>query len=559
LNERSEDPEAIPQGGVSWVYASTVSGTAAGAIFYLYLARALPLGELGAVVVLQAFAFIVATASSFGLNRGFQHFLSYHRARTEGRNLTRPLVGMSYVTTALSGATAAAIAFGLAGLLTSFLFHSTAYLSTVELLSALAGLLSAMMIFAGVLLGLQRYIAYSAVIILGTASLYGAPVVLFLLWHTLQSIVLGWIVGGIAQTVASIVMIERLTRSSGALRSRTSEAPGVTYQGLFAYSLPIVVSVLITTCTYYIDRLILASVANLPTVGIYNYAILFAGASLFVVNPFQTILISRFSALFGRGDSKGIVELVRGSSTLLVLAFVPLALGLAALGPILLRYIVGPNFVPAALPMAVLLGISAAFVPFAILVSIAIGTRRTSATMVSSSCALIANVVLSVVLVPRLGMLGAAIGNSSMFWAPFVVLYLLFRGSGLVRFDTRPILGIWTASIAMAVTIALPLSLLNYSLLLAPVFVTAGVLVFLGLARKLRAVPWEAAEAVAHHLPSWLSPLRPLVFWVAAPSRPPPPHSDGRAPGFGLAGSNPLPAGAVENKTATPPANQGSP
>lgn len=505
----------MPQGSVTWVYASSLSLTVSGAVFYLYLARVLPLNELGAVVVLQAFAFIVSTAAALGLGRGFQHFLSYHRARGEVP-VTRTLLRMSYVTSALLYLAALGVLIAVSSELSFLLFHSGHYASTVELLGVFSGLLTVEMILAGVLLGLQRYIAYSGVIILGTIAMYGFPIALFLIWPNVQSIVFGWILGGVVQTVASVVTIQRLT---GTVRSSRDRAPvplGALYRSLFTYSIPVVASLLITTGTYYIDRLILASIVNLPTVGIYNYAILFASASLFVVSPFAAILLSRISALFGRNEPAKIRTLVGTANTLVVLAFVPVALGVAALGPFLLRYIVGPAFVAASLPMAVLLVISAVFVPFTNLVSLATGTRRTSIIMVSSACALFANAALSVALVPHIGMLGAALGNSSMFWAPFLVLYFALRRTGLVQFDLRSISRIWAAAAAMAIVVAVPLTLLNYAPVFVPVFVALGVFAFLALLRLLRALPREATDELHRHLPSWASALRPIICWAAA-------------------------------------------
>ncbi len=522
MNVRSEDSDELPQGGATWVYASAVVTTAAGALFYLYLARAVSLDQLGAIVVLQAFAYIVATAASLGLGRGFQHFLAFFRGRGEGSTYTRPLVGMSYVTVVLLCLASAGISLSIAGGLSLWLFHSANYLPTIELLAPYAGLLVATIILTGVIVGLQRYIAYSVVMILGTATMYGVPVVLYSEYHSLQSIVLGWIAGAVVLISAALVVIERITRLPSGTGRPAAGVYGRLYRNLFTYSLPVVVSALVTTCTYYIDRLILASLVNLPTVGIYNYAILFASASLFAVSPFQTILISRISALFGRGESGPIASLVRTGGTLVVLIFVPLSLALSALGPVLLRYLVGAPFVAAALPMAVLLGISAAFVPFTILTSLASGIRRTSAVMVSSVCALAANASLSILLVPHFGMVGAAIGNSSMFWAPFLALYLLFRETGLVDFDLRSMAAVWAASVGMALTVAVPLLLLGYALPFVPLFAAAGVVVFVILVRGLGALPWEVTVELQRHLPTWANILRPIIRWAGEPGRPRP-------------------------------------
>lgn len=515
MTEPSDDSIAIPRGGVSWVYASGLSFVVAGALFYLFLARVLPIGELGEVVILQAFAFIVATGATLGLGPAFQHFLSYYRGRGE-TSMTRTLLGMSYAVTALLGFAAVAIALGLSRDLSFLLFHSSQYTSTVELLSVFAGLLVAEMIFPSVLLGLQRYVAYAGVNLLASITLYGFPLACYVVSPSVRAVVLGWIAGGIVQTVVAVAIIQRLTRTVRSTRERPSLARIALYRTVFAYSIPVVASLLITTSAYYIDRLILASIANLPTVGVYNYALLFSSAVLAIVTPIASIIVPRISALFGRGESTNIRAVVRNSNTLAILALVPLALGVAVLGPPLLHYLVGIAFVPAAFPMAVLLVIMALSVPFANLYSLAIATRRTSVVMVSSACALLANAALCIALVPHLGMLGAALGNSATYWAPFLVLYLALRSSGLVAFDLRSIALIWSASALGALAIGVPLAVLNYAPLFVPVFLAIGVLIFLVSLRLLRAIPGEAADELHRHLPHWASPLRPLICWAAA-------------------------------------------
>ncbi len=504
----------VPHGAVAWLYARTVATTLAGSLFYLYLARVASLEILGAAAVLQAFATILSTSMSLGLGQGFTHFLAYHRARGEAA-MARSLIRTSYLTAALLSLAAVGVAVAISGELSVLLFHSSAYGPSVAMVGALAGLQTAILLLTGVLLGLQRYIPVSTVAILGNTAMFAFPIALFTVWGTLQSIVIGWILGVLVWVVAAIVAIERVTGATELFRARIGVLSAPSNRNLFAYSIPLVAALLITTSTYYIDRLVLSSIANLTTVGVYNYAILFATAAFFVANPFASILNTRFSALFGRSEWTHIRTTFRNSSTLIVLAFVPLALGAAALGPVLLRYVVGRAFVAAAIPLAALLGISAVFITANVLFSLATGIRRTTTLLAASSCALVGNASLSILLVPHLGMLGAAIGNSAMFWAPFFVLRYSLRNTGLVEYDLRAILAIWVAAGAMAVLIGVPLLLLHYTPIYVPVFVALGVAVFLVLLRLLRALPAETTDELNRQLPRWGSWLRPLICWVA--------------------------------------------
>ena len=505
----------VPRGAVPWLYAQSTVATLAGALFYLYLARVAPLDELGAAVVLQAFAMIAATAASLGLGRGFTHFLSYHQARGEN-DTARTLLRLSYLTAALLALVAAGVTVALSGELSELLFHSPTYTSTVELLAVLSGVVTAGLILGGVLLGLQRYVSFSIVAILGNTAMFSLPLVLFTFWRTLPAIVIGWALGSALLDVGLIVAIEQAARAVGISGRGPTVSLRVTNQSVLVYSLPVVASLLITTSTYFVDRLVLASIANLGTVGVYNYAILFATAALFLVTPIQSVLTPRISALFARGEWSRIRAVVWNASTLIALVFVPISLGVAALGPLLLRLLVGPEFVPAAVPLAVLLVISALFIQFNVLVSLSSGTRRTSVLMVSSLSALIANAALSILLVPYMGMLGAAIGNSAMFWAPFLVLSYSWRRSDLARVDLRAIGAIWAASAALSLTMGVPLLVLHYVPIYVPLFVALGVGVFLVALRLLRALPAETTDELMRHLPRWAYGLRPIICWSAA-------------------------------------------
>jgi stage V sporulation protein B len=512
-----EQVEETPRGSVPWIYASTVTFFLSGGIFYLYLAHVLPTDELGSVVVLAAIATLVSTGAALGLGGGFQHFLSFYQSRSELANL-RTLLRSSFVVATLLSLTAAAALVAFSSQLSTFFFHTDQYTIIIEFLGLYSGLATAAAILQSVLIGLQRFIAFSVVYIIASVATYGLPVVLLHIWPNVQSIVYGWVLGSaIGVVLYAAVVLHHSRQATVQLEAKQhSLAGGMLYRNVLIYSVPILASALIGTAASYVDRLVLASLVSLSTVGIYNYAILVTGGSLFVVGPFATVLVPRISALFGRNDTGAIRKVGRTSVTLIVLVYVPFALGLAAIGPVLLRYLVGNVFVSASFPMALLLGITALSVPYTILISIASGIRRTGILLHASALALVSNIGFSVLLVPRIGMIGAAIGNSSMYWVAFLVLYFELQGTDLVRFDIGSIARIWAASATMCALVAVPLFFLDYDLIFVSLFVAAGIAVFLVSLRLLRAIPNDAADALIRFLPRWAAGARPVVCWTAA-------------------------------------------
>ncbi len=514
------DARETSSGSVAWIYAGTATFFLSGGAFYLYLARILPTGELGSVVVLGAIASLVSIAAALGLGGGLQHFLAFYRGRSEQAN-TRTLLRSAFALAALLSLLATGVLVVLADPLSHFFFHSGQYTATLEFLGLYAGLATAATILQSVLIGLQRFVAFSLAYILSSVATYGLPVLLLHFWPDARSVVFGWALGAGIGVLVSATLVVRGARAAlrpgpaepGSLRARTL------YRSVLLYSVPLLASTLVGTTASYVDRLVLASLANLPTVGVYNYAILVATGSLFVVAPFATVLVPRISASFGRHEVRAIRAVGRTAITLIVLVYVPLALGLAAVGPALLRSLVGNAFVAASGPMALLLGITAVSIPYAVLVSIASGIRRTPILLHASALALLSNVGLSVLLVRRVGMMGAAVGNASMYSIVLLVLYFELRSTDLVRFDLGSIARIWAASATMFAAIAVPLFLLGFPIKLVPVFLVIGGAVLLLALRLVRAIPGDVVDALIRFLPRWTSVVRPVLCWSAACER----------------------------------------
>ena len=480
---------------VPWVYFSRLSFALSAGVFYLYIARALPENEVGSVVVVGAIATVSSVLFSLGLGFGLRHFLSFHLGAAEPGPVWRLTRG-AYVLSALLTAAAVVTTIGLSSFLNGLFFPSPAWRPDPGLLALYIGLGTASWILRSVLIGLQRFIAYSMISGAGYLTSYALATALLVTRGGINSILLGWTVGTALACALFLVAIR--TRSMGyearhADARRSAQATNSLYWSVLTYSLPLFVAFLVTTGSSYVDRLILASLANLSSVAVYNYALLIVTSSLYVVAPFGTLLLPNISEAFGRRDLATIRKITRSAATLAVLAYVPLGLAVAALAPFLLRLLVGAPFVPATTPLVLLVGMYAATIPCVALSGLATGIRRTTAVVASSGLALVANVTLCFLLVPSWGMMGAAIGNSALPSATFLALYLWLRPTRLVRFDGQSIGRIWLASGAMAAVIALPLSFLRYPIALVPVFLALGLATLIASMRFFHAITRETA------------------------------------------------------------------
>ena len=94
--------------------------------------------------------------------------------------------------------------------------------------------------------------------------------------------------------------------------------------------------------------------------------------------------------------------------------------------------------------------------------------RRTKIFIYSSGFALASNVVLSVILIPRFNIIGAAIAYSSMNAVNFTIVYYYSRKFGVNNYDISRIIKIWISSLIMFGSISLLYAIMN---IMAVVFV----------------------------------------------------------------------------------------
>jgi O-antigen/teichoic acid export membrane protein len=199
-------------------------------------------------------------------------------------------------------------------------------------------------------------------------------------------------------------------------------------KGFLRYGLPAHVGQLADLATFRTDALILAASRGAAELGIYAAAVNIAEVIHYLSSSVSAALITTNA---GRAEDTG-------RTTLRVLALVIAAsTGAAVLGiilaPHLVRFLFGEGFAPSSTPLRVLfvavVGSAMGRVLWAGLVST--GRRLlASATTVGTLCTV---VILDLILIPRLGAVGAALASAAAYWIGGLLTLVVFR----VVFPTR--------------------------------------------------------------------------------------------------------------------------
>lgn len=413
-----------------------------GAVFYIITARIFSTTDVGAIALFVALVGLFNLVFSFGLNIAAQHFVSYYIGKNDPGSANKAVKQIVKLGLVLSLIGSISLFVGSKEISYVF-FHVPYYSYFIKLLSLdLAGY-TLFNILNGVLLGLQNFRS-SAIVNISVWSLYyfGA-IALSLLFTDLFYVIIGWIAGMSTGLLVEILLVVK------AIRNPLETKEKIPSQTILRYSVPVLFSSVILYGANFADRFIVAGLLNLSQLAIYNFAMLIASSMLIVAAPFSNILLPKFSEWYASGRIDTIKSNFKISTLLLYSIFVPSALGIVALSPLILRTIAGKSYVSGSYPLdMVVLAISIFIEEYIITQSIA-AIKKPKILVVSSTVSLLSNVAFSFLLIPYYGIMGAAFGFSSVFGTTFAVLYYYGRKFDLISHDKVALLKVWVSSLAM--------------------------------------------------------------------------------------------------------------
>lgn len=493
--------------GIDAIFQYTGSGVQlfSGMVFYIIVARLFSSSGVGAIALFLAVIGLFNIVFSVGLGTAAQHFTSYHIGNGDFASVRKTIYKIIGIGFALSLVGFVSL-YVLSPLVSQVFLHSVAYENLVKLLAVvlLGNILFG--ILNGALLGIQNFRISAIINIVIWVAYYFGSVFFAVYLRSLDTIVYGWIVGIVIGVLVELAVV------LGAVRKYNGNGVPPASAFIFKYSIPVLFSGLIGYGAAYADRFVVSGLMNTSELGIYNFALLIATSIGFIAAPFNNILMPKFSELFGRKDRDSISSIFSVSSTLLSVLYVPAALGIAALAPMVLYLLAGSAYVAASIPLQIVMFLSALFVSQNILVQAVASVRKTKIFIYSSSGALLSNVAISILLIPRFGLIGASIGFSSVYAATFIILYIFALRERIVSFDVVAQLKIWFSAIVMYIAVvAAEFFMGRFPLLLLPLYIVIGAVVYFAIIRAMKIFNSDSRNVILSLFPDRMARIKKIL------------------------------------------------
>jgi O-antigen/teichoic acid export membrane protein len=275
-------------------------------------------------------------------------------------------------------------------------------------------------VLTAVLQGTSRFLAMNAAIVVQPAALFAMLAIAVALGDVdTTAALLYWSAATCAATVLALALLSR---------------DGLRLQELLRVDLPSLreqvrfgmqgqVGNLVQLLNYRLDQYLVLLFVSAAGVGIYAVSVTISQSVWFLANAVATVLLPRLTAADAEDAARTTPLVCR--NTLLVSALAALALGVAS--PWLIEALFGGAFGESVTPLLWLLPGTVALAGSKILTSYIFSQGRPLTNSLITVAALVVTLVADVVLIPPLGVAGAAIASSLAYGVHFALSLLAYR------------------------------------------------------------------------------------------------------------------------------------
>lgn len=424
------------------VFGGRVGKLAIGLLNQIVMARLLGTAGYGSVVIAQLAIGLVSLVATFGIQNGLVRYVPYHDDDpAKLRGVVRAGLGVGLLT----GGAAGVALFASAPWIATRVFGD----ESLTLLLRIAALAVPFGVISHVAAAVAKGAGSTAVRVVVRQTMN--PLLRLVLVTTL--ILAGYGALGATVSVAATLVVGSVVSLYFALRALPVSLRGAAVpmrRSLLAYSAPLMITSSIEFLVGNTDTVLVGYFIGPAAVGVYDIAFQLRQFGMYFFYP-VTFLLPTVVARFDReGNQDAIRRTYQVTTKWLVLVSTPLILLVLAFPAVVIRLTFGGDYVPGAPALRVLM----VAVMVTVLLSangtalVALGHNRVNAAV--NAGAVLLNLALNVVLIPRLGIVGAAAASATAFVARDVVYTLaLYRLEGVQPFSAA-LLRPYVASLALA-------------------------------------------------------------------------------------------------------------
>jgi O-antigen/teichoic acid export membrane protein len=476
-----------------------------GFVFLTLLLRLLSPSDYGLYSAALVVTGIGSSIASFGLQSAATRFVAF-LGRDEGESR---LVSRSIVVLALTFSTAATIVFVLLSPALSLYFTKSTGSEWIFAASG-AWLFSNTIsgIFLGLVQGMRKYQSIARILVGANFAIVCLTVLGLLEFHSVIVPIIAWVVYGAVISFWSLAITRKRL-----LLAAPAETDARAMKQVLRYSVPLGVAGIVTVATGFADPLVVGGLLTAKQLGAYYAAIAISGGlGVMLFTPLNTAFFPETSS--NANDPRKLSQGLRLAFRYTALALVPVSFAMVGLSKQMIALFSGGvrTYFIANPSLQLMCGFFLFVAMQGILTSLLLSIGKTTQVMMIGIVTVALDLGLSVLLIPSLGLLGAATSRVLVDVAGFLIaMYLArnyLRGVADIGFQAKLFVA---SSIMLAVLFSMSKFISNTAFTLIPYGLLGGVVLLLCV-RWLGLLTEEDKRYLEHFMPRTLGRLMRMLL-----------------------------------------------
>ena len=408
--------------GTGIVFIGTIIGMLLGFVSRIIIVRCITQSEYGIYSLALVLLSIFATISTLGLSDGTTRQIAFYRGKDDALKIKGVMLSSLQIAL-ITGVLLSLVLFFTSNLISTNVFHSPELSSPLKIFSIALPFFVLINIFTSIFRGFDR----------AEPSVYFQNIfrsVIYILFLA-GAILLGLSFIGVIYAYFASIMLTCMAFAVYAMKKpplatkgeKSVNADPMMGKELLFFSLPLFAVTMLQAITTWTDTLMLGYFKMPDVVGLYNAALPLANLLPIILTSVNFLFIPIMSQLYAKGQTEEMKKSYAVLTKWIFSATLPIFLVLFLFPEAVLNILFGSRYVGAAIALQIL---GLGFFTHSILGpngNTLIVMGKTQFLMLSVLITVIVNFILNIILIPPLGIIGAAIATTSalfiknLFWA----------------------------------------------------------------------------------------------------------------------------------------------
>jgi stage V sporulation protein B len=415
--------------GSAIVFIMYLVGGVIGYATRLYLAHTLTVAEFGLFYAIISFAGFLTVFRDPGLSSAMTKYIAEFNAKKDMVSVKSTLLIVIALELLLAIAvTAIVIVFS--GYLATSYFKTSEAIMPLEIIM-FSYIVSAFVIIQFLFQGIGKIKYYSIVEPVRNVSTF--LFILLFIYLGVTGVALGYLMGAI---ILVVIMFILAVKSFPFFSIKSNISRGLTKK-IVSFGAPIFLTGVSGTILGNIDTIVITFFLSTSEVGFYQAAFSTSQLLWVLSGTATVVLFPMVAELWAKNDRATLSKIIGLLIKFSFILVIPAVLVFAAFPEVIIRMLFGSEFLPAAVPLQIL-ALSSLFYPiFAITTNSIVGIGKPGINMKIVALTATLNLILNIILVPYIGITGAATATAMSYLIGTIIALRYLRAN--VKFKVFPV------------------------------------------------------------------------------------------------------------------------